>query len=78
MSKLEGKELSYGVLAATVFVPGVGNFGPTLTNQDSATHKAVKMVVDEPFVTLSTKDKVGKEVSIAVPITYFTHMVVAK
>jgi hypothetical protein len=76
MSKANGKEVSYGALHGPIFVPGLGQIGPTLSSASSGSLKAVKMTVDEPFVMLEVADKMGKTVELPVPISQFTHMVV--
>jgi len=66
--------LKFGKMHGIVFVPNVGNIGPTLTNSNSGTEKAVKMTVDEPWVLIETTDKFKKPAFISVPIEYFTHI----
>lgn len=78
MNKYSGRELSYGVLHAPIFIPGIGQFGPTLSKIPSGTSKGVKMTVDEHFVTLEVADKQGQLVEVAVPLNMFTHMTITK
>jgi hypothetical protein len=75
MSKLNGKSVSYGALHGPIFTPEVGQMGPTLTKDSSGHSKGVKMTIEEPFVVVEVKNKNGKIVEIAVPITNFSHMV---
>lgn len=75
MSKLNGKELSYGVMHGTVHVPNMGQIGPVLTSTNDAMHKTVKMTVDEPFVILEVPIKNGRPMTVNVPIVNFSHMV---
>lgn len=76
MSKLNGKELAYGVLHGTVHTPQSGQIGPVLSATPGPITKAVKMTVDEPFVTVEVPNKTGKATVINVPIVNFSHMVV--
>jgi len=78
MSELNGKEVVYGVTAAPMFVPGCGSVGPTLTSSDGVVHKNITMTLDGSFVVAKVKDKVNQTVTVLIPITSFTHMVLAK
>lgn len=77
MSALNGKKLKYATLHYPLFVPGLGTIGPTLSNDNSATHKAIEMIVDEPFVSLKGTTN-GKSYTMYIPLTSFTHMVLDK
>lgn len=77
MSKLNGKKLQAATMHQNIFFPNVGEIKKELTNVDSGLNKAVDMVIDEPFILVTTKNKANKPVIIPVPITNFTHMVLA-
>lgn len=57
-------------------MPDTGELGPTLTNKNSPEGKAVKMVVEEPYVSITTTDKNKNPITIVVPLEQFTHLVV--
>lgn len=78
MSTIDSKQLAYAALSGPIFVPGIGQLDKTLSAGDSAIHKGVKMTIAEPWVIVEVKDKVGKLVTIPIPITSFTHTVLAK
>jgi len=71
-------KVTYAALHFPIFVPQVGQFGPTLTTTGSGAAKGIKMTLEGNFVTLEVQDKNGKPNEILVPLTSFTHMVVAK
>lgn len=77
MSNIDDKQLTYAVTKGSVHVPGIGQFGPTLSLSATGT-KVIKMTVSEPVVLIDAKAEGGKVMSLAVPITYFTTMVFAK
>lgn len=72
MSRLNLKDLSYAVLSGPIFVPNVGQMGPTLVSGSKLT-----LTIEEPFVILDTQDKNGKPVSMPIPIAAFTHTVLS-
>lgn len=76
-SRINGKQLVYAALTGPIFVNGVGQFGPTLSTQVSGT-SVTKMTVDEPWVVVELKDKIGKPIVVPIPLTSFTHTVLAK
>lgn len=78
MSSIEGKTLKYAVLHASIFVPGLGQMGPTLSSDASALHKAVKMTVSHPWVLVEIEEKGGGKTVMPIPISGFTHTVLSK
>lgn len=68
-------ELVYACLKWPIFVPNVGQFGPTLSNIATPKSKAVKMSLLKELVVLETTDKFDKTVKIFVPLSSFTHLV---
>jgi hypothetical protein len=74
----ESKKLSYAVLHAPVHVPDMGSIGPTLSTIKNPTIKQLEsMTLEDGFVTIKVAS--SKQVfEVLVPITSFTHMVVAK
>ncbi len=75
MSKLNNKELSFARLKTKLFMPDLGEVGPTLTNKNTPEGKAVKMTVDEPYVRIELSNKLNKSVTLVVPMEQFTHLV---
>lgn len=77
MSKLNGKEITYAVLAGgPIHTPQTGQLGPVLTNTPSAVNKAVKMTEVGSFVYVEVPGLRGaKSTMIKVPTVHFTHLV---
>ncbi len=65
-----GKEVVYASMHASVFVPGMGQVGPTLSNVQNATVKATKMSLNETTITLEVKEG-GKTYNVEVPHSNF-------
>lgn len=79
MSKFESKEVTYAALHYPLFVPGgIGQIGPTLTSIKNPNTKSVKMVLESGFVTVEVTGPQKQTETLLVPITSFTHMVLAK
>lgn len=78
MSAINGKKLTHATLHNPIFVEDIGSIGSSLHAAHNGLHKAVDMTIDEPFVILRIKDRAGNEKVVPVPITGFTHMVLAK
>lgn len=78
MSALNGKRLKLATMHANMFIPGVGDIRKELSSVDDGINKAVVMTIDEPFIVVQLKNKAGSEMIVPVPITNFTHMVLAK
>ncbi len=71
-SSINGRSLSYGALTGPVFVPGVGQFGPTLAI-NAPGGLILGMVIAEPWVLVKVKNNLGKAVTLPIPFTAFTH-----
>jgi len=78
MSALNGKKLRLATMHANMFIPGVGDIRKELSSVDDGINKAVGMTIDEPFVVVTLKDKGGNALTVPVPLTNFSHMVLAK
>lgn len=81
MSKLDSKPLSMAVLHQNLgHVPNVGNVEKTFTMTQDAKHKAVKsMVICEPWVLVEFYTQNPKKtVEVPIPITNFSHTVLAE
>lgn len=66
--------ISFAVLHGTLFVPGVGQFGPTLTTEAAADKaKGVKMVLEGSFLKAQIKGT-----DILIPLTNISHMIAVK
>lgn len=79
MSKHDGKSVKFAVLHQPIFAPGYGQLPANLSGSgvNSGIDKAVKMTIQEPYVLIEAKDQVGKPVEILVPLSGFTHLVLA-
>jgi hypothetical protein len=78
MSTVNGKKLSFAVMHQNIFYPGIGDIRKELSCEDTGLSRGVKMTIDEPFVLVETKTKAGQAVTIPVPITNFSHLVLAR
>jgi hypothetical protein len=78
MSELNGRKLKLATMHSNIFIPGVGDIRKELSNTDDGVNKAVQLVIDEPFVILTLKNKVGTAITVPVPLVNFSHMVLAK
>jgi len=78
MSALNGKKLRLATMHANMFIPGVGDIRKELSSVDDGINKAVQMTIDEPFVVVNLKDKGGNTLTVPVPLTNFSHMVLAR
>ncbi len=78
MSSINGRQVTYAVTHTNLFVPGLGEIRKELSNVDNGTHKSVDMLLDGDFVVLTTKNKAGAPVTIAVPLSNFSHLVLAR
>ncbi len=79
MSSVNGKSVKYAKLNGTIFIgKDVGQIGPELVSSQTAVHKAFTLTIDEPFLMVESKDKVGNPVHVPVPLSYVTHMVLAE
>jgi hypothetical protein len=76
MSKNNGKSVDYARTHGPLFVPNSGQFGPELDSTSSGS-RVVSMEIDEPFLTVTIKDKVNKLVTIPIPLANLSHMRVA-
>lgn len=77
MSKLNGKKLSFARIVAPAFVPNFGELKGDLQTSTPGT-KVLSMTVDEPFIMVDVKDKLSQSLTIAVPLTSFSHVVAEK
>lgn len=77
-SQHNGKKITYATLTGPIFIPGFGQLNQNISSTGDGLHKGVDMTIHEPWVLLEVKDKVSKPVSILVPCSSFTHMVLAK
>ena len=59
-----GTKIKYAVLHDVLFIPGAGQFGPTLTSTPSGTQKGVTMVLTGDMLSISPK----KGVTMLLPI----------
>jgi hypothetical protein len=76
MSQLEGKEVTFGVLqSGPIHVPSIGSVGATLDSVQSATNKAIKMVIVGDCIKATAKFN-GKENSVLIPLVNFSHFVI--
>jgi len=78
MSEVNKKKLKLATMHANMFIPGVGDIRKELSSVDDGINKAVHMIIDEPFVLVSLKDKGGNTLTVPVPLTNFSHMVLAR
>lgn len=78
MSDFNGKKVLYGALPGPIFIPNYGQLRQELSSTGDGLHKSLDMTVCEPWVTLELKDKVGKAFTVLIPMTSFTHMVIAR
>lgn len=79
MSEFNGKKVSYATLKdGPIFIPSYGQLRAELSSTGDGVHKAVEMTIDEPFVILEITDKVGKKITDLIPLTSFSHLVLAK
>lgn len=78
MSDINGKSVTYAKLHAPIFIPKVGNLKDTLEPGSNHDTKTLKLEVQEPWILAEFKDEVGKKVSVALPTTSFSHVVLAK
>lgn len=78
MSNHDNKSVSYAVLPTPLFVPRVGQIKGTLTNYHDGLNKGYRMTICEPFLSVETKDEVGKNVNILIPLSSLTHLVVGE
>lgn len=77
MSKINGKKLVSATMHQNIFFPGIGEIKKELTSVFNGMNKTVDLVVDEPFVIIGVKDKGNKTISIPVPLTNFSHLVLS-
>lgn len=75
MSEINGKAVKSATLHENTFYPGVGEIKKELHTQGDGLNRAVKMKVDEPFLMVEVKDKVGKAVTLAIPLTNLKQLV---
>jgi hypothetical protein len=78
MSNVNGRKVKLATMHANMFIPGVGDIRKELSSTDDGINKAVGMVIDEPFVVVTLKDKGGNVLTVPVPLTNFSHMVLVK
>jgi hypothetical protein len=62
--------VTYASMHAHVFVPGMGQVGPTLSNVQNAGIKATKMTLKETTILLEVVEK-GKTYKVEVPHSNF-------
>lgn len=75
MANKESSEVTYGQLGGSVYIPGVGQLGPTLSSKTTGS-KVIKMQLVDNLVNLTCKGEGGKTLSnICIPVTYFISMV---
>ncbi len=65
-----GKEVTYASMHASVFVPGMGQVGPTLSNVQNAGVKATEMTLEETTIALKVREG-GKTYTVQVPHSNF-------
>lgn len=73
MSAVNKRKATQATLHGTIFVPNIGQLGPSLSNKQTPTSKAIDMTVDEPFLVL----RIGNS-TVPVPLTNVTHLVLDK
>jgi hypothetical protein len=73
-TKSEGREVSYAVTHAAIFLPGLGQFGPTLIAGSGSTVSRIgKMyLADSTFLTVI----IGKD-TVLIPLMNVTHIKLA-
>jgi hypothetical protein len=69
----EGVRVNYACLHAPIFIPGAGQYGPTLTADATGKTKDLKMVLYDTVLSVETKG-----VNVLVPLSMVTHVVLAK
>jgi hypothetical protein len=75
---LEGKKVTYAKMHAGIHTPQSGQLKDTLTAVGDPSNAPVKMVIEGGFVKVTAKNASTKrEVDILVPLTNFTHLVLA-
>lgn len=77
MSK-SNKDIVSASMHTTVFVAGMGQIGPQLSSTGSATSKAVKMTLEDNWVTCEVKNQTGTMITFLVPLTNFINLVPKK
>lgn len=76
MSSLNGKSIRFAKLHGVLFIPNVGNIGPTLSSTASGSEKATPMRIEVPFLVVTViEPKTKHEVEVFVPLEFVTHLV---
>jgi hypothetical protein len=79
MSSVNGKQVIAATMHSNIFYPGLGELKKELSSTPNGLSKPVKMTIDEPFLILEVDDARTKRLyTIPVPLTNFSHMVLAK
>lgn len=78
MSSIQGKEVVYAVMHGPIHTPQAGHLKQVLKNTSDPENRAVKMKISGDFVVVTaTNPATKKSVEILVPLTGFTHLVLA-
>lgn len=67
------RSIQYAMLHAPLFVPGLGQFGPTLDTKDQTKNKVSSMTLKGTFLSVMSKG-----VEVLLPLTSVSHMVPTK
>jgi hypothetical protein len=79
MNEFSGKAVEHAVTHSVMHYPGVGQFGPTLNvHQLASSVKVTSMTMGDSFVSVEIKGPQLATATIVIPLSNFSHIVMAK
>jgi hypothetical protein len=78
MNEHYGKPVDHAVCHGVMHYPGIGQFGPTLNRNQVGSVKVLDMTMGDSFVTVEVQGPQLNKATVLIPLTGFTHIVLAK